>query len=192
MNPIPPSSPQPVIDYATPTQQPRTSWKSLFGWVLFIGLAVMLFIVLNSKSTTHADIPLSDFRMRLMRGDVAEAVIEDNAVYGSFVNPTLINGVSVLRFRAPLPQGVGNNWSFVQWVLENGRDTVVRADSSKSQILSLLMPLVPWLLILFFIWFFIFRQLRRSAGQPAAQAPAPVPVYVVNAPALTPPQQSQP
>jgi len=29
---------------------------------------------------------------------------------------------------------------------------------------NILLPLVPWLLILAFIWFFVFRQLRNSAG----------------------------
>src|SRR5437667_9776892 len=30
--------------------------------------------------------------------------------------------------------------------------------------MNILLPLIPWLLIIGFIWFFIFRQLRNSAG----------------------------
>jgi hypothetical protein len=37
-------------------------------------------------------------------------------------------------------------------------------------------PLIPWLLIFGFIWFFVFRQLRMQG----VRGQQPTPVYVVN------------
>ena len=43
-------------------------------------------------------------------------------------------------------------------------DTKVEAKNQSNLLMNILLPLVPWLLIFGFIWFFVFRQLRNSAG----------------------------
>ena len=177
-----PSNPNPpTLAYAS-SPAPRRFGGSLFGWVLWIGLAIVIFLLLNSKgrSGSRREIPLSELRARLMNGEVAEIVIEDDLVVGRFNLPTLISGTNVLEFRTDLPGGMGQNWSFVNWVLEHANGAEVRTDSSKNLLMNLLLPLVPWLLIFGFIWFFVFRQLRRAGCQPVAQTP--LPVYVVNTP----------
>jgi ATP-dependent Zn protease len=183
MNPMsttPPTPGQPaVIDYAAPPQQPRRFLGGgLLGWVLFVGLAIMLFVVVQSRRQPFTEISLSDFRNWLQAGAFAEVVIETDDLHGSFVSPMMIKGVSVVRYRVTLPQGMGANWSFVQWVLDNGGGTTVRADTSQNVVMNLLVPLIPWILIFAFIWFFVFRQLRRSGTTPQA----PLPVFVVNTP----------
>jgi cell division protease FtsH len=42
--------------------------------------------------------------------------------------------------------------------------TKVEAKNQSNLLMNILLPLVPWLLIFGFIWFFVFRQLRNSAG----------------------------
>ena len=49
---------------------------------------------------------------------------------------------------------------------------------SNNLLLNILVPLIPWLLIFFFIWFFVFRVLRRAQTTPAE----PMRVIVVNPP----------
>jgi preprotein translocase subunit YajC len=48
-------------------------------------------------------------------------------------------------------------------------------ETSANLLVNVLLPLVPWFLIFAFIWFFVFRQLRRA--QPGE--PKPAPVYIV-------------
>ncbi len=48
--------------------------------------------------------------------------------------------------------------------MKNRGDTKVDAENSSNLVTTILLPLVPWLLIFGFIWFFLFRQLRNSAG----------------------------
>ena len=38
------------------------------------------------------------------------------------------------------------------------------AENNQNLLSTILIPLIPWLLIFAFIWFFVFRQLRNSAG----------------------------
>src|SRR3978361_1614757 len=54
--------------------------RGLFGWVLFIGLAVMLFFVLNSKQKSLQDIPLSDFLTQADNGNVANISIDQEVI----------------------------------------------------------------------------------------------------------------
>ena len=84
-----------------------TPWRkraSLFGWVLFIGLAVMLFMLMQRRPNMPAPAPPA---MPAMPG----------------------------RPPAPVP----------------------------APLLNIVLPLIPWLLIFGFIWFFVFRQLRKSS-----------------------------
>ena len=183
MSASPPSPRTPVIDYAHPAQRAGAPWKSLLGWVLFIGLAVMLFLLMNNRQvrTAWSEIPLSEVRSRLLGGEVAEVIIEADEIRGRFTGPKNIRSISatgVVQFRSGLPNDMGSNWSFVNWVLENSRGAVVRVESRDNPLMNILLPLVPWLLIFAFIWFFVFRQLRRSAAQPAQQPP--IPVVIVN------------
>jgi cell division protease FtsH len=45
-----------------------------------------------------------------------------------------------------------------------GLTTEIKVENSGSILTNLIVPFIPWLLIFGFIWFFVFRQLRNSAG----------------------------
>ncbi|HWB52929.1 MAG TPA: ATP-dependent zinc metalloprotease FtsH, partial [Tepidisphaeraceae bacterium] len=45
-----------------------------------------------------------------------------------------------------------------------GSNVDIKVEDSQNQIVNILLPFVPWILIFAFIWFFVFRQLRNSAG----------------------------
>jgi hypothetical protein len=70
--------------------------RGLFGWVLFIGLAIMLFMLLNSRQAPPGT-------------------------------------------AGPVPRPVANSY-----------------------VHNILLPVLPWVLIFGFVWFFVFRQIRRS------------------------------
>jgi hypothetical protein len=78
-----------------------------------------------------------------------------------------------------LPEGTTSGWQFTNWLLNNAGDAGVGVRREDDFLPKFVMPLVPWLLVFLFIWFFVFRQLRRSmATQPKEQPP--VRVIVVN------------
>lgn len=166
----------PVVEYASRGAEPPRFRRGLLGWVLFIGLAVMLFLVLQTKNSQWARIPLSEAYTQLEKGNVAEVVLDRDSLRLRLIATT--GNLNSVHCQADLPQGIGTQWSFVNWLMENRKTAVVRVDNNQNLLLDLLLPVVPWLLIFAFVWFFIFRQLRQSARQ--QQDPKPLPVYIVN------------
>jgi len=169
---------QEPINYANwQTIQPKKFGRGIFGWVLFIGLAVMLFLLLNKPSNKYTSIPLSAFQERLADGAVMSVTIQGDEVIGTFRSSQAVMGVgNVTDFRVALPAGTGTNWEFVHWLLENRKDATVQVDNNSNLLVNILTPLVPWLLIFGFIWFFVFRQLRNISSRP------PQPVYLIPPP----------
>ena len=57
-----------------------------------------------------------------------------------------------------------SNWDFTAWLLDHRGTADVKVDNNQNLLINMLLPMIPWLLIFGFIWFFVFRQLRNSAG----------------------------
>src|SRR5437762_3804636 len=50
--------------------------RGFFGWLLFICLGIMLFLLVNKTSTSYATIPLSEFTYRLENDLVKNLTID--------------------------------------------------------------------------------------------------------------------
>jgi len=140
--------------------------RGLFGWVLFIALAVMLFMLLSKNQTNYAHVALSDFYSRLEEDKVATLTIEGDRVLGEFreAEPVGEKGERVVKFQSDFPTGSSQSYEFIQDILAKRKNAKINVENSQSILLNIIVPLIPWLLIFGFIWFFVFRQLRNSAG----------------------------
>ena len=107
---------------------------------------------------------------------MANVVITGDSLSGNFIRPVAAGTGTTRAFRTELPTGSGASWAFTQWLLQNANGASVEVENSGSILSNLLVPLIPWILIFVFIWFFILRNLRKQ--QAALQAPKPV--YIVN------------
>jgi cell division protease FtsH len=139
--------------------------RGLLGWVLFIALAVMLFVLLNQGNRNQPQIAYSEFESRLKQDKVVEIDIQNDKVVGEFINPETIDGnaTQVKKFFIELPAGSVTSGIYAR-ILDNRGNAKVNFSNSQNLLLNILVPLIPWLLIFGFIWFFVFRQLRNSAG----------------------------
>jgi len=145
--------------------------RGVFGWVLFIGVAILLFLYLQNQGPTHSDITLDVFNSKLQKGDIAEVTIQGDEVFGKFVKDrehVATNGTKVDRFRTVLPQLATSDWSFLRSILNdtagNPRVMQVKAENPNNMLTSILITLIPWLLVFAVIWFIFIRQLRNSGG----------------------------
>jgi cell division protease FtsH len=141
--------------------------RGLLGWVLFIGLAIMLFMLINRQGKNYQAIPVSVFEADLSGGLVKSLVIDGDTVTGEFNTKTTVPGssVPVTNFQVTYPTGTFSGGSnTLQHILDKSNGATVDARNDNNLLLTLVLPLVPWLLIFGFIWFFVFRQLRNSAG----------------------------
>ena len=158
--------PQPPLAYYGPTPpaplKPKSIRRGVFGWLLFIGVCTVLFLLLSKRSPQQRGqrIPLSEFAARLEANQVRSLTISSDEIRGDLLGP---DGNSVTPFRTALPPGTADSWPFLEWLLAHRGGAVVSVEpQANSYVLNILLPVIPWLLIFAFIWFFVFRSLRNA------------------------------
>ncbi len=137
--------------------------RGLFGWVLFIGLAIMLW-VLFQKGTSKQVIPWSDFVVQLEQGHVKEVKLGEGEVTGTFTSPQQMGAGAITEFRSKVAAKGASGWDAQQFLTQNRNGARISYEGDNSLLIDLVVPLIPWILIFGFIWFFVFRQLRNSTG----------------------------
>jgi cell division protease FtsH len=139
--------------------------RGVFGWVLFVVLAIMLFMLLSEGKKNEQKATIGDFTTWLEAGQVKSVTIESDEVHGELTNAkSTPDNKSFTNFHVEIPTGVTNDWAFTQWILDHKGTALVDVTNGNNVLINLIVPLVPWLLIFGFIWFFVFRQLRNSGG----------------------------
>ena len=160
----------PVPEYGIAPPRRRFIGGRLFAWVLFIALAVVLFMLLQKGSTQYASIPLSVFQEKLKEDKVRSLTIEGSRICGDFVlAQTLPPGVAVLKFQTQVPPEAVS-WQFTQWILDHRGNATVTVENNQHLLVNIIVPLIPWLLIFGFLWFFFFRHFGKPQ-QPQQQIP---------------------
>jgi cell division protease FtsH len=142
--------------------------RGVFGWVLIAALLVLLVMFVQNSHRGQPYIPISDFETLLQQNKVKDLTIDGDEISGEFKDAQTIppnTAVKVTQFRVTYPVGTFSGGSgYLSTIMEKRGDAQINAENSSNIWLTLILPLIPWLLIFGFIWFFVFRQLRNSAG----------------------------
>jgi cell division protease FtsH len=149
--------------------------NGLFGWLVFIGLAVMLVILVQNSKKQVTEIAWSSFKNALYdkdpqtgketnKGLIEAMKIENDELSGKFKEQQIIDGAKVTFFKAQFPPGFFSTSSGSLWLLDHAGGAKIEAENGNSFLLQFVVPLIPWILIFGFIWFFVFRQLRSAGG----------------------------
>jgi cell division protease FtsH len=154
--------------------------RGLFGWIVLIAMAVVLYLLINKQNSRPKDIDLAEFNAALYAGGVETLIIEGNTVRGKWRTGYIKaddeaakrqqeNGFQLRLHPNYINDTVLNTWA---WHVRGpagaegaaGRRGKIIYEDSNNLVLQIFVGLLPWVLILAFIWFFLFRQLRASAG----------------------------
>jgi ATP-dependent Zn protease len=165
------------LNYAT--AMPRKGRK-IFSWVLFILLAILLITLLQYKNSPSSPVSFSRFSTELTRSNVASVTVSGDDLVGRFSQPVNVNGTTVKLFRCALPTSMSSNWQFLQWLNSFGAE--VQIENNPNLLLNILIPLIPWILIFLFIWFFVFRTLRARQNLAAPQYQEVIPIPPMSGP----------
>lgn len=141
--------------------------RGMFGWILFGGLLVMLYMLLNSRNARTNEIPISNFWQALEENKVLVVTIEGDQLTGKLKEPMSIglNGAQVKdSFRVTIPTGNSADWRFTSEILAKRNGAEVKVENNNYLMMNLMIQLLPWVLIILAFYFFIFRALRNSAG----------------------------
>lgn len=149
---------------------PRWTGK-LFGWILFIGLAIIFSALFQLRTSKHVSISFTQLNSEIIAGNVSTMSVSDDEVTGEFQSPLPTNGTAGISFfRCSLPTGPGGNLSFIDRLTNAG--VAVTFDRGQDVLVQVLVPVLPWLLILGFIWLFVLRPIRQATELAAKNRPA--------------------
>jgi cell division protease FtsH len=148
---------------------PMRVGRGLFGWVLILGLLILVFMFLQNTRKNYQNISISDFETKLNQDAVKSATIDGDNITGEFREKQILSVGSstapVTDFSVTYPSGTFSGGSgYLGKIMDMRRNAEINAENNSNLLLNILVPLIPWLLIFGFIWFFVFRQLRNSAG----------------------------
>jgi ATP-dependent Zn protease len=181
-------SPTPPLSYRTPPPPAarRRGWRKVVGWSLFVVVALVLFMLLSRQRTPYARISFTNFVDHLQAGRVTWVTVESDVATGQFGAPQPVTGGRrVMYFQTQLPHSAAHDWAFAEWLIENRNGANVNFKGTDSLVINILLPLIPWLLIFAFIWFIVFRAMRKAQENRGNQV-------VITGPGRWVPDQPQP
>jgi cell division protease FtsH len=142
--------------------------RNAFAWVIIISLAIALFIILQyNHGRTTRQISYSDMMRGIEAGTLIDFTVSGSEINGRFdQNKSIIKdakGDTVTNFYTDVPLGTVT-YDFLRDVYSKNTLAKITAENHNDLMTALLIQLVPWLVIIAAIYFFLFRQLKNSAG----------------------------
>ncbi|HVP10520.1 MAG TPA: ATP-dependent zinc metalloprotease FtsH [Phycisphaerae bacterium] len=148
-------------------QPPRLRMsRGVMSWLGFVLIALIIAMVVQQQYPSPQLISIDQFWKEANNNNFAEIILSDDQIRGTFKEGT-----------QGLPRGQGQNLRFkVNYRLDDKLpdmesrlrqicpQTKIVYEPSNPPYMQILISVVPWVLIIAFFWFFIFRQLRSSAG----------------------------
>ncbi len=136
--------------------------RGVMSWLVFVGLAIMLVVVLNQSMEAREEITLDQFYTYVDNGSLEEIILHDRMILGTRKE---VQGDPVdtpQKFKVMIP-GTILDKEFVDWLRASGAKLTKEQDS---MFVAILLSMLPWLLIFAFLYFVVFRQLRGAGGGP--------------------------
>ncbi len=141
---------------------PPGQFRGVTLWVVFILVSLVLVTVVADRMGSRARLSMDEFKRELENNNIDELTIQVDRVVGRLKE---VQGKGQSReFEVEWPPGALDS-GFTEYLLQHCRGRV-RTDNNSGVLLQMLGQIVPWILVLAIIWFFVFRQLRGFGGGP--------------------------
>jgi cell division protease FtsH len=140
----------------------KKSSKTLIFWIVLLVLSILLFQYYSRGKKDVVDISYSEFKQELSQSNVKSVVIIEKDVEGEFVKEIKkdqrgkIGTYSNFRLHLPVESQelIGEMES---------KGVQIEAQSPSMNWSGLFLTSLPWVLLLAFFWFFLFRQMQGSS-----------------------------
>ena len=154
-------------DSGSPDNKPKgVDFKSSRFLFVILVLGVIIAVLMGSKAFPGKpdQVDWTEFVKHLEKGDLREVRVDGRDIVG-FYAPGLNNvaqgktQVHVVAPSNPLPNNMMDRLE-----AESKKNNVVLKFEAESQYVAIVLGMLPWLLIVLFIYFFFLRQLRGPGG----------------------------
>jgi cell division protease FtsH len=146
---------------------PNLMSRGMLGWIVLIGLAVLLIFMMSRASDQAADVSWKQFYAMARDGRFAKpVVVENDRLVGELKEPEAAGDAADGRKTAFRSTRISSDTKamYVHQLQLVGQDT--RENPSSGILLTILISWGPIILILLLIYFFVFRSLRNAGGGP--------------------------
>ncbi len=128
-------------------------YKNLAIWLSIVLVMILLFNLFNQpQSGRRQKILFSEFTRAIDRGEVQEAAIQGNNIYGKFTNGSEFKTYSI------------NDSDLVREMIAKGVTVEVRPDEQSSWWMQVFISWFPMLLLIA-VWIFFMRQVQGGGGK---------------------------
>jgi cell division protease FtsH len=136
------------------------------SWLIILGLALAIIALFSKNYQKPTSLSIDQFYAQLENGNITDVTIKDTVITGKLKTSTGQRVGSSNEFEVSFPQRTLEDYRFIKDLNKKctSKNIALHHENSDNIFIQVLLPLIPWLLIFGFIWFFVFRQLRNSAG----------------------------
>ncbi len=136
--------------------------RGIVSWVIFLGLALMLVVLLTSGVNRPKPIDITTFWKHVHNGEIELVLLRDDSITGTLKRTDADTDRTVRDFELQYPPPAMDS-EFMRELLAALPEASIKHEKP-SQLFITLISLLPWLLLVAFFWFFVFRQLRNAGG----------------------------
>jgi len=139
--------------------------RNVVSWVVLLGLAMLLVALLSNSFAQKTKLSISEFEALVANKNIAELTIRDSDGVIEGRKKTQAQGEAPntpLSFTVNYPREAMDS-RFIARLNKELPDADIK-NERPSQFLLVLLSTLPWVLIIAFIYFFLFRQLRNAGG----------------------------
>lgn len=152
---------------------------TLIIWAVLIFVGFLALQIFSSQNIGTMEITYNTFIEQVNSGNVDTVVVVDNEVRGVLKQSIIVGDKQVKRFNIYLPY---NDETTFRELAENG---VVVIFKPKQIWLNVIISYLPWILILLFFWFLMFRQVDGNVGRAFDFGKSRAKIYTENKPKVT-------
>jgi cell division protease FtsH len=136
--------------------------RGLMLWLMIILAAGALVYVVSHGAGSSERIAESEFFGHL--AELKTVVIDGDELIGSFRSAQTINSKIVTKFTVTLCVGENADFRFHEKLMHDAPSAEIRVENNQNFLMNVLMPIIPWLILIGILYLVVFRQLRNGGG----------------------------
>ncbi len=136
--------------------------RGILSWTIFLGLALVLVVLLTNGANQPQQIDISTFWKWVHDGQIEEVRIREDSIGGIRKPATDATVQSNREFKLQYPPPAMDS-EFMRDLLAALPEATIKNERTSKWLIALV-SMLPWLLLIAFFWFYVFRQIRNAGG----------------------------
>ena len=139
------------------------------GFLLLLVLSLAALILLYSGravigTSKVAEVSIEQYLELLDDGKVKEVSVEGDVLEAELSSGHVVDGREYKKIRAPVPSAMLSDYEGWRQLSRGLRPDRFRYSRPSPFFYQMVLPFVPWIILILLVWYFFFRQIRATGG----------------------------